>query len=263
MEDFAKIDNYSTPTTHRRALGDRLALNTNAYFAPQFISQLLSNRKLAQKGNYTTEMWANKSLDILRLIENCGGHFHIENMNNISVIKEPVIFISNHMSMLESMVLPGLIAPRREVTFVVKESLVNHKLFGPVMRARNPICVERQNPIADFKKVMEEGPKKIEAGTSIVVFPQSKRNVVFDPEQFNTLGVKLAKKTKAAIIPIALKTDFWKNGKYVKDIGGLNRKLEIHFKFGSPIYIEGNGKQEHQQIIEFIQGELGRWGTSV
>ena len=54
---------------------------------------------------------------------------------------------------------------------------------------------------------------------------------------------------------------FWKNGKLVKDIGGLKRDLFIHFKFGEPITIEGNGKKEHLVIIEFINRNLEKWGA--
>ena len=50
-------------------------------------------------------------------------------MENIARDPAPVVFIGNHMSTLETMVLPGLIAPHREVTFVVKESLVKPSAF--------------------------------------------------------------------------------------------------------------------------------------
>lgn len=37
----------------------------------------------------------------------------------------PVVFVSNHMSTLETFVFPCIIAPVMKVTFVVKDSLVN------------------------------------------------------------------------------------------------------------------------------------------
>ena len=39
----------------------------------------------------------------------------------------------------------------------------------------------------------------------------------------------------------------------------LNRKKEIYFTFGEPIEIKGNGKEENQYIIEFIQKNLEQW----
>jgi len=130
-------------------------------------------------------------------------------MENITKSPEPVLFIGNHMSTLETMILPCLISPLRNVTFVVKESLVKHPLFGDVMRSRDPIIVGRTDPRKDLEAVMNGGMELLSKGISIVIFPQSTRNVIFKPEEFNSLGVKLAKKAGVQVVPIALKTDFW------------------------------------------------------
>jgi 1-acyl-sn-glycerol-3-phosphate acyltransferase len=265
MEKLAKNgpyllgNSYHTSNNHTRSVFDKLSLGTSAYFATEFIAGLAKNRQMALAGVFDRETWADKSLNVLRLIEDCGGRFYIDGLDNITKIKEPVVFISNHMSMLESMVFPGLIASKRPVTFVVKQSLVTHPLFGPILNARNPITVERKDPIVDFKKVMAEGTENLHKNTSVVIFPQSQRMINFIPEQFNTLGIKLAKKAKVPIVPIAIKTDFWKNGKVIKDIGGINRKLPIHIEFGEPIAIEGAGKNEHQAVIDFITSRLQQW----
>lgn len=257
--NFIHSDSYRTDDNYPQALLDKMSMGTSAYFGVKFIAQLVKNRRLAVAGKFDTQTWASRSMDIFELIEKCGGRYHIEGLNNISKIKEPVVFISNHMSMLESMIFPGLIASKREVTFVVKQSLVTHPLFGPVMRARKPITVERQDPIMDFKKVMTDGAENLEKNISVVIFPQSKRMVEFDPQQFNKLGIKLAKKVKAHIVPVALKTDFWKNGSLIKDIGGLDRKLPIHIQFGEPFTVDGPGKKEHQMVIDFITHHLNKW----
>jgi len=60
----------------------------------------------------------------MQFLERTGGRFHITGMENINKSAGPVLFISNHMSTLETMILPCIIAPHREVTFVVKDSLV-------------------------------------------------------------------------------------------------------------------------------------------
>ena len=257
--NYIKTDRYHTDANYPRAFFDKMSMGTSAYFAVRFLAQLVGNRRLAIAGKFDTQTWASRSMDIFRLLEACGGRFHIEGLDNINKTSEPVVFISNHMSMLESMIFPGLIASRREVTFVVKQSLVTHSLFGPVMRARNPITVERQDAIADFKKVMTDGAENLNNNISVVVFPQSQRMVKFDPQKFNTLGIKLAKKAGTQVVPVALKTDFWKNGKRFKDIAGIDRTLPIYIKFGKPFTIDGPGKKEHQMVIDFITGHLNKW----
>ena len=96
-------------------------------------------------------------------------------------------------------------------------------------------------------------------GISIIIFPQSTRSLEFKPEEFNSLGVKLAKKAGVEVVPIALKTDFWGSGRLVKELGPIDRRKPIHFRFGEPFEVTGSGKEENQKIIEFIQASLDAW----
>ena len=141
------------------------------------------------------------------------------------------------------MVLPAIIAPHREVTFVVKESLVRHPLFGHVMRSRDPIVVGRTDPRKDLETVMNKGPELISKGSSIIIFPQSTRSLVFKPEDFNSLGVKLARKTGVKVIPVALKTDFWGQGKLIKELGPLTAKSLSVSGLGNHFLLRGMEKK--------------------
>ncbi len=250
---------YDTPADTTRFISDRLVFNSRLSFVVKFVNSLFQARKIALKGNYDTQQWIKSSVDIFKIIEGCGGRFHISGLDNIRKENDPVVFISNHMSTLETMVFPGIIAPNRPVTFVVKDSLVTHPLFGPIMRAREPIVVSRKNSREDLKTVLNRGKELLEQGISIVIFPQSTRSVEFKEKEFNSLGVKVAAKAGVKVIPTAIKTDFWGNGKFIKDIGHLDRKQSIYMTFGEPISIKGTGKEEQQQIIDFIKGNLDKW----
>lgn len=263
MDSFFTDSSYDTPEDHPRLLGDRLSLNTRWYFVGRYIEEIIRSRAVALKGLYDRQAWAESSCRIFKLVEGCGGRFHLRGLDNLRSCHEPVVFISNHMSTLETFVFPCIIAPNIEVTFVVKESLVRHPLFGPVMRARNPIIVERKNPREDFQMVMTKGKEFLAKGTSITIFPQSTRSAEFVPEEFNSLGIKLAKAAGVKALPVAVKTDFWENGKYLKDVGPVNRNKPIHMVFGQPFSIQGSGKEEHKRVIDFIIGHLQQWGASI
>ncbi|HVN57051.1 MAG TPA: lysophospholipid acyltransferase family protein [Bacteroidales bacterium] len=219
-------------------------------------------RNEARSGRYGDREWSDSSFEIFRLLERLGGRFDIEGMENINKTEGPVVFLSNHMSTLETMILPSIIRPHREVTFVVKESLVRHPLFMDVMKSRNPIVVGRTDPRKDFETVMNEGPELLARGTSIIIFPQSTRSEVFVPSEFNSLGVKLAKKAGVPVVPVAIKTDFWGNGKIIKEIGKLDHTKTIHIKFTEPLMITGNGKDENQKVISFIEENLKEWNAT-
>jgi 1-acyl-sn-glycerol-3-phosphate acyltransferase len=259
MYGYFNTYSYVSPDPFKRSPFFKLIHYNRLYFTLKYAGIVLKTRNQAIKGIYDRKAWADSSYYIFRFIERSGGCFRITGMENISREPGPVIFIGNHMSTLETMVLPGLIAPHREVTFVVKESLVSHPLFGHVMRSRNPIVVARTDPRKDFEVVMSKGLELLSRGISIVIFPQSTRSNVFKPEEFNSLGVKLAKKAGVSVVPVALKTDFWGQGKIIKELGPLDSYKTIHFKFGEPFAVSGNGKTDNQKIIDFIQDSLKEW----
>ncbi|MDV7395913.1 lysophospholipid acyltransferase family protein, partial [Arthrospira platensis SPKY1] len=99
------------------------------------------------------------------------------------------------------------------------------------MRSREPVVVGRENPRDDFKRVMEEGADRLRRGYHLVIFPQRTRSVQFEPAEFNSIGVKLARHAGAPVIPLALQTEAWGNGKRFKDFGRINPDLPMHFEF--------------------------------
>lgn len=214
----------------------------------------------ARKGIYNDFRWVYSSLGILHSTEKAGLKYHIEGMNNLSKIDGPTVFIANHMSTLETLVIPCIINPIKKIVFVIKRELINYPVFGKVVEARDPIVVGRSNPRDDLRIVLEEGSARLKRGISIVIFPQRTRSAKFNSSSFNSLGVKLAKRNNVPVIPIALVTDAWANGKHIKELGKIDISKQIHFKIGEPITIKSNGNEEHQYIIEFITKNLREWG---
>ena len=163
------------------------------------------------------------------------------------------------MSTLETMIFPGLIQPLINITFVVKDALIRHWAFKDVMLSRKPIVLSRSNPREDFQIVMTQGQRLLSEGMSIVIFPQSTRRVEFRPNEFNSLGIKLAVRSGVKVIPVAIKTDFWGHGKFSSYLGPIDRSKPIHITFGSPMEVSGNGRIEHQKVVDFIESHLEMW----
>ncbi len=254
-EIIANRDFYKTDEKNRKKV-----IFPSFYFYRNLLRIVLYSNRKVKKGVYDRYNWVGSSLEIFHNLEKAGLNFEITGMNNLRKVEKPVIFIGNHMSTLETLVLPGIIQPVKPVIFIIKKELVDFPLFGPIAAARHPIIVGRQNPREDFKLVMDEGKKRLEEGRSIVVFPQKTRTPFLDSNSFNTMGIKLAKKNNVPVIPVALATDAWPNGKLIKDIGKLGPSKTVYFAFGEPIEIEGNGNKEHQLVLNFIKQKLKEWG---
>lgn len=228
-------------------------------FYHQMLKIVFRSAAQAKRGQYHRQEWIEASHGILKAIESIGGIVEIAGIEHVKGLREPCVFIGNHMSTLETFVLPAIIAPYCDVTFVVKQSLVEYPIFKHIMRSRDPIVVSRKNARADLVAVFEQGAEKLGRGISIVVFPQRTRTPKFDPEEFNSIGVKLASRSQVPIIPIALKTDAWGSGKLIKDFGSIDPQKRIYFAFGPQLRISDRGVETHQKIIQFISHKLNEW----
>jgi len=256
-------DRYSTAANAPVSILNRFLGGWRWSFYLQYAAVVVAARKLAVRGLYDDAAWAESSLAVLRTVERNRGRFEIAGIDNLRDGSGPFVFISNHMSTLETQILPVLIAPLMPVTFVVKESLVSSPVFGPIMRSRDPVVVKRRNPREDLEEVLREGGERLKRGVSLIVFPQSTRSPVFRRELFNTLGVKLAAAAGAAAFPIAVKTDFWGEEGLFRGFGPVRPERTIHVEFGKPLAVSGRGKERHLEILEFIESRLRRWQESL
>lgn len=260
MEPVTKAGDYGSPVLRPGYLARRwpsLAFHCKALGIYRRASRLAVN------GLYDGDRWARSSLEILRALEAVGIRIRTSNLDVLRQLDPPVIFVANHMSTLETLIFPCLIQPFLPIAYIVKENLTRFPLFGAITKARDPILVGRVNPREDLKAVMEGGSRRVANGTSIIVFPQTTRSVRFEPEKFNSIGVKLARRVGVQVVPVALKTDAWEVGRLVKEFGPIHPERPVRVAFGEPITVTGRGKEEHEQVVRFIEGKLEKWKTEI
>ncbi len=236
-------------------------LNLKYYL--RLVSTLTHASIVGRRGDLDDDRWAWFSHKILRIVESVGGKVDISGLEGVSNHRGPLVYIANHMSLLETLIMPGIALAFNRVTFVIKEELRHYPVIRHFMIALKLIAVSRENPREDLKTVLREGGKFIAEGGSIVIFPQATRSVEFDIEAFNTLGVKLASRAGVPVVPVAIKTDFQNNGKWIKDMGTIVPEKTLYFKFGEPLAVGEKWRQTHQHVIEFIVQNLTAWGTKI
>lgn len=261
MERCFPEASYHTPPNTRRTPGLGLPGVRFLTFYTRVVWIVWQARRLAVRGRYDDERYCGSSLNTLRAVERCGGTVEITGLEHLRAVSGPVVIIGNHMSSLETFGLGCLVVPDKPMTFVVKDSLLTHPFFGPVMRTRAPIAVTRKNAREDLKAVFTQGAAKLAAGTSIAVFPQSTRRVEFVVPHFNSIGAKLAERAGVPVIPLALRTDFWGNGKWIKDCGPVGRCREVRFAFDPAIPAGTPARQIHATVLEFLRRRLPAWGV--
>ncbi|MDH3566018.1 MAG: 1-acyl-sn-glycerol-3-phosphate acyltransferase [Desulfobacteraceae bacterium] len=253
---------YQSPQKRRFLINKFHKWATLIYYIQLFYT-ILTESLTARKKSYEGKTWGKGSLRVFKIAESAGGIFHVSGLKALDGCKGPVVYVANHMSLLDTLVLPCILLKFGKVTFVVKEGLLRYPVLGTIIRAIHPIAVTRKNPRNDFKTVMKKGQALISDGCSIIIFPQATRSASFNLTTFNSMGVKLAQRTGVPVVPVALKTDFQGNGRIIKDMGAVDPGKELYIKFGDPMFVEGKGQDIHKKVVKFIVENLKSWGVQV
>ena len=249
---------YETPPRRLSVFARRFP---SVQFYAAFASIVTGSANLAKRGAYDDVRWTLSSHATRRRLEEAGLTISVTGLDHVRDLEGPCVFVGNHMSMLETLLLPGFIQPLRPVTYVVKESLIHYPVFKHVMRSRDPIVVTRTDPRADFQAVMDGGMRRLAEDRSLIIFPQTTRTVRFDRKEFNSIGVKLARRAGVPVVPIALRTDAWSLSQgALKDLGRLDPAKPVRFAFGAPIAVTGRGGEAQEQAAAFIEEHLEAWG---
>ena len=231
------------------------------HFYAAFAPIVTRSSRQAKRGAYDDKAWVRSSDDTRRALEAVGVRLSVTGLDHVRDLDGPCVFVGNHMSMLETLILPGFIQPICPVTYVVKESLVHYPVFKHIMVARDPIVVTRTDPRADFQTVMQGGMRHLGEGRSIIIFPQTTRTLRFRRQEFNSIGVKLARRADVPVVPLALRTDAWSLSKhFIKDLGRFDPAKEVRFAFGEPIPVTGRGGDAQERSVAFIEDRLEAWG---
>jgi len=208
----------------------------------------------------TYDMWGKICMRSLTFAERLGAEVTFEGFDQRAAYDGPVVYVSNHMSTLETMLFPTMLLSFGKLAIVLKESLTKIPLVGPAALAVGSIAVTRKNAREDLKTVLEVGAKRIADGHSVLLFPQGTRQAVFDGKRFNSLGSKLAERAGVPIVPIATKTDILQTGKWIKDFGQVDPSKPLRIACGPVLPASLGARATHEQSVAFIETKLKEWG---
>jgi 1-acyl-sn-glycerol-3-phosphate acyltransferase len=254
---------YVTPPDGRRSKPARISAFNSFRYALTLIGVVVRSVWNHLLGRFSYERWTEICSASIRFAERLGATVTFEGFEQRSAYDGPVVYVSNHMSTLETMILPTALSSFGKISIVLKKSLEDIPLVGPTSRSLGLIAVTRKNVRADLVTVMEQGSKRIADGRSVLLFPQGTRQTVFEAKRFNTLGAKLADRAKVPLVPLAVRTDILQPGKMIKDFGVVDPSKPVLFACGPVLMPDMGAKKMHEQSISFIENKLKEWGMPV
>ena len=117
---------------------------------------------------------------------------------------------------------------------MLKRELLWIPFFGWGLAVLEPIAIDRKAGRKAGEQVVRQGVELLAKGRWIIVFPEGTRVGMGEQKKFGVGGVLLAKKAKAAILPIAHNA-----GYYWPRRGFIKRPGVIKMVIGEPIPTQG------------------------
>lgn len=213
-------------------------------------------------GLLDTDKWSHFCFRSVQTAEKFGMDVSFDGWEKRAAHDGPVVYLSNHMSTLETILLPFTLLTYGPFNVVVKSSLSHLPFLEKAADHMGLVPIGRKSPREDLMTIFREGCTRIASGNSFLIFPQGSREKVFARKGFSSIGAKLAEKANVPVMPIAVKTDCEPtrpDGKgWFKDFGTVDPSKDIRVRCGPPI--TGTSKEMHAASFEWIKAQLDEWG---
>lgn len=157
--------------------------------------------------------------------------------------QEAHLYVANHNSVIDIPVLFRVMRP--PLRFIAKKQLFDLPIFGWYLRATNMVPIDRSN-IGDAKRRLATVREKLQAGSSIVAFPEGTRSRDGRIGPFKRGAFITAIQHQISIVPVAIH-----NAAGVVHRNGFSgRPGTIRVAVGDPISTEGLTTADRAQLAE-------------
>lgn len=256
------IEHYLSKDTYKTIYQSNFKRFRRFYFLFNFSKTIFFEWIKIKHNKFDLKSCQLASLKLLNYLEKVGFKFEIIGLRNLYEISNPCIFVANHMSMIETFVLPGLLMQNVKLSIIAKNELKKYLFLSSILNFIQTIFISRKNRKDDLAKLQKESSKLIKNKFSLLIFPQSTRCKEFDPKSFRKIGLRIAYDNNICLMPIAVKSDAWGLGKLIKDFGKFDINKTIYISFGELIYPNKYSLYYHEVVIKFITKSLNDWKFS-
>lgn len=177
------------------------------------------------------------------------ANIKIEGFEKIENVEGPVIFICNHLSNADGLILDKILKEKYDPTFVAGIKLTNDPVtkLGTMMVKNVGI-----KPNSADKEAITKIVKLVRGGENIMIFPEGTRSRTGAMIEGKKGVLLIARLTKATIIPIGMTgTEILLPINKDGDMGGEKFNYsDVNIKFGEPISLPAKEKDEDRHVYD-------------
>ena len=219
-------------------------------------------------GKLTTDYWAGLCFNSVTTAERLGMNVIVEGFGPRAAYDGPVLYLCNHMSMTETILLPPVLLSFGPISYVAKASLAHLPFLEKAAERMRMVPISRQSPRQDLVNILSVGAARIGGGDSFLIYPQGTRCDVFSRKRYSSIGAKLAERAGCPVVPIVVDTRCQPTRKtgllkgILKDFGPVDTARDIRVACG-PVIPCAKSRDLHEAAFDWMSAKLGSWGLPV
>ena len=255
---------YSTPPERRAGRVRQSAWSTIRYTLG--VTKVFPYCALTEPfGLLTTEKWARACFSAVTTAEKLGLSVMIEGFDARMKHEGPVVYLCNHMSTTETILLMPVLLAFGPFSYVAKASLAHLPFLTKAAEHMRMVPIGRKSPREDLMAVLNTGTERINGGDSFLIFPQGTRQTVFSRKVYSSIGAKLAEKAGCPVVPIVVDTRCQltrEKGLFrrvFKDFGTFDPTRDIRVACG-PVIPNAKSRVMHEAAFDWMASKLEEWG---
>lgn len=216
-------------------------------------------------GRLTTPKWAEFCFSTVTTAESLGMNVIVEGFENRQKVDGPVMYLCNHMSSTETILLPPVLLAFSPFSYVAKASLAHLPFLEKAADHMRMVPIGRKSPREDLTNILRVGTERIRGGDSFLIYPQGTRERVFSRKRYSSIGAKLAERAGCPVMPIVVDTrcqlrrDSGVLSKVFRDFGPVDTTKDIRVACGPAIPC-GKSREMHEAAFDWMATKLESWG---
>ena len=128
----------------------------------------------------------------------CGIRHEVDGLENLP--STPCVVLAKHASTWETLFLQTVFTPQATA---IKRELLNIPFFGWAFRLLKPIALDRGQPVAAMRQLIDIGTRRLDAGIWVVLLPEGTRVPGMQVGRFYRGGGALAVAAKRPVVVVA------------------------------------------------------------
>lgn len=181
------------------------------------------------------------------MVKVLGIKVNVKGMENLP--EGNCLFVSNHQGNADFFIPMAVL--NKQLGFIAKKEILKIPVIRTWMKDMHCVFIDREN-IRESLKAINQGTDNVNAGYSMLIFPEGTRSKSHNLGEFKKGSMKMALKTNVPLVPIVLDNTF----KVFEENKGKLKSANVTMSILKPIDVNALSKEDKANLSQLVREKI-------